>query len=253
MLVAFTLASLAFVACQSAGGRSTSASTSPPSTEVDPLPPAKSGIQITIADGSDMRLDKLLDEFSKATGVTLLIAPETKVLVQKSGTGLNRSIDVPAAEVYSVVEGILVQNDLVLAPIHPTEPRIAAIWSIREGSRQAKNNALQVPSKDVQRYAGHPAVVITTTLDLPHTDVRTLANSMRTMFTEASTQLIIPVGNTNALILTGLGSQVASWTRTLLEVDEMSRRAIEEEEKRAAARKPAEPKPAPAEAEKTKP
>ena len=40
-------------------------------------------------------------------------------------------------------------------------------------------------------------------LNLPNTDVRTLTNSMRAMLTDANTQSIIPVGNSNSLILTG--------------------------------------------------
>jgi hypothetical protein len=252
MLVTLTLASLPLVACQTASARSSSTTVAAPSAETDPFPPAKSGIQITIAEGSDMRVDRLLDEFSKATGLTLLVGPETRNVVQKSSTGLNRSVDVPASQVYSVVETILVQNDLVLAPIHTQEPRIVAVYSTREGNRGAKSYAFQIPSGDVQKYAGHPAVVVTTVLELPHTDVRTLSNSMRTMFTDANLQLMIPVGNTNVLIVTGLGSQVASWARMLQEADDASRRAMEEDEKRAAPRKPAESKPAPAEGEKPK-
>jgi hypothetical protein len=72
------------------------------------------------------------------------------------------------------------------------------------------------------------------------------------MFTDANTQQVIPIGNTNALIITGLGGQVAAWSRMLLAADEISRRAMEEDEKRAATRKTSEPKPAPADAEKPK-
>jgi hypothetical protein len=66
---------------------------------------------------------------------------------------------------------------------------------------------------------------------------------MRTMFTDASTQQIIPVGNTNTLILTGFGGHVASIVRMLQLAEESSARAAAEEEKRDAARRPHDPRP----------
>jgi general secretion pathway protein D len=46
---------------------------------------------------------------------------------------------------------------------------------------------------------------------------------MRTMFTDQNTQQIIPVGNSNSLIITGFGSIVASIVRMLKLVDEASK------------------------------
>ena len=53
--------------------------------------------------------------------------------------------------------------------------------------------------------------------------MRTLSNSMRTMFTDANTQQIIPVGNSNSLIITGFGSNVASIVKMLRFVDDAAK------------------------------
>ncbi len=203
-------------------------------TATDPFPAPYAGIQVTIADGVDIKLPKLLDEFSKVTGVALLMDAETRAEVAKSSTGLNRSIEVPAPEVYSVVETILLQNGFGLVPVHDRDPRIASLVSINQGGNRGnlRSSAFLVTASDVEFYSRHPAVLVTTVLDLPHTDVRTLSNSMRTMFTDASTQQIIPVGNSNTLILTGFGGQVANIVRMLQITEEASARAIAEEEKR---------------------
>jgi hypothetical protein len=78
---------------------------------------------------------------------------------------------------------------------------------------------------------------------------------MRTMFTDANTQQIVPVGNSNSLILTGFGSPVAKWVRMLLEVDEAAARTMAEEERRRGeqdAHRGSAPAPAPAKEEKPK-
>jgi general secretion pathway protein D len=63
-------------------------------------------------------------------------------------------------------------------------------------------------------------------LHLPHTDVRTLGNSLRglTSADPSGQQGVIPVGNTNSVILSGFASSVASMARILRLVDEESAR-----------------------------
>jgi general secretion pathway protein D len=203
----------------------------------DPFPAATAGIQVTIADGADMKLQKLLDDFSKVTGVALLMDAETRSDVSKSSTGLNRSIDVPASEVYSVVETILLQHGFALIPVHDRDPRIASLVSINQsGNRQVnlRSSACFVSARDLESYSRHPAILITTSIDLPHTDVRTLSNAMRTMFTDANTQQIIPAGNTNTLILTGFAGTIVNTVRILQLAEESSAKAAAEEEKRRA-------------------
>ena len=216
MLVSLLLAA----ACSSVPLRRGVGSTESPTPGSDPFPPATSGIQIQVADGADMKLEKLLSEFSRVTGMTLQIGPEVRADLSKASTGLNRSIEVPAEQVYPVVETILSRNGFALQLEHAGVPVIASLCSLHQGGSGLRTWALFVDAKNIDRWAEHPAVVITTMLDLPHTDVRTLSNSMRTMFTDANTQQIIPAGNTNTLILTGFGPNVASIARMLSMVDE---------------------------------
>ena len=78
--------------------------------------------------------------------------------------------------------------------------RFAHRWSSRGNLRR---DAAFVASTELARWADHPAFLIRTQLVLPGIDVRTLSNSLRQMFTDAQTQQIIPVGNSDGLILTG--------------------------------------------------
>jgi type II secretory pathway component GspD/PulD (secretin) len=217
------LFALVFASCASAPIQKSSS---------DLFPAPSAGIAIP----NDMQLDKLVAEFSKVTGITAIADSQTKMLLQGT-TGLNRAVEVPAGEVYSFVESVLVQNDFYLTVLHEREPRLFAIHA-RNVSRGSREMPFVVPSKDIASMGQHPAILIMTTLELAHVDVRTLANSMRTMFTDANTQQIIPVGNSNQLILTGFGGTVASIARMLQEADESAKRAEE-----TAPHPPAQPPP----------
>lgn len=212
---------------------------SPPTTKVaasDLFPEPKSGISIQVEPGNEMNLEELLAEFANVTGLHLVIARETSALLKQRATGLLGSVEVPAGEVYPFVESVLVHNDFVLTPLTNREPRLVAVYSSSMGPQRGgslRNTAIFVTAEEVQAYSRHPAILVTTVINMPSTDVRTLSNSMRTMFTDANTQQIIPVGNSNSLILTGYGSQVASLVAMMKRVDDDARREIEAAEKKA--------------------
>ena len=188
------------------------------------FPPAKEGFTIPAGRAPDasMNLLQLLSEFTRVTGITLQLSKDSEVQLKAAQPGLNQTIQVPASEVHRIVEALLIANDFALFRLSDAEPRIWTVASLTmRGGPQVRNNALLVDEKDLKFLADHPATLITTTITLPKTDVRTLSNSMRTMFTDANTQQIIPVG-ANSLILTGFAQNVVALTRMLHVVDDLS-------------------------------
>ena len=71
-------------------------------------------------------------------------------------------------------------------------------------------------------YNDQPATLITTVVNLPNTDVRSLSNTMRQLIADPNTQQMIPAGSSNSFVLTGFGSQVAALARMLKIIDEAS-------------------------------
>jgi hypothetical protein len=212
----------------------------PPDSAGDPFPMPKEGLSIKVGPDGEMKLDALLNEFSRVSGQVLLIGKDVKGILQNTSTGLNRGIEVPAQEVYPVVEAILVQNDLMLVPRSDREPRLLAVESVVANRRgELLEGVIHVSEGQVSAWARHPAFLVTTVIDLPNTDVRTLSNSMRAMLSDKSTQLIIPVGNSNSLIITANGAMLASIVRMLRTVDDLARAE--------AAKRPVQPKTAPKE------
>ena len=205
----------------------------------DPFPAPKEGLSIKAGPDGDMKLAALLNEFSRVTGIALLINKDTRTALENVSTGLNRSLDVPAQEVYAVVEWILVQNDFVLVVRNDREPRLFAVESLNTNRRGGlKMDALVVPADQLSQWARHPAFLVTTVIDLQYTDVRTLSNSLRTMFTDQNTQQIIPVGNSNSLMMIGSGASVASLSTMLRAIDDSARLAAEEAKKNPPVAKP---------------
>jgi hypothetical protein len=217
------------------------AAQSPPSSSAqraaagDPFPVPKEGFSIKVASDSDPKLDALLSEFSRVTGQALLINREVRAMLQSTSAGLNRSVDVPAQEVYPFVEFVLAQNGIVLIPRGGAEPRLLAVENAR-ANRNTIEDAIQVPAGEIAMWARHPAFLVSTVIDLPNSDVRTLSNSMRTLFKDQVTQIFIPVGNSSSLIIIGTGSAAASMVSMLRSVDEIARVDAEKH--------PAPPKPA---------
>jgi hypothetical protein len=205
----------------------------------DPFPAAKQGFSIKAGTDGDTKLTQLVDDFSRVTGNTLVFTKEVRQLLDTTSSGLNHTLDVPADQVYPIVESILVQNDFMLVLRNDRDPRLLAIESLNINRRGGfKTDAAYVLPDRIHEWARHPAFLVTTVVDLKYTDVRTLANSLRTMFTDQNTQQIVPIGNSNTLLVTGNGAFVASLVAMLHETDEYARAAWEEARKTGPAAKP---------------
>jgi len=173
----------------------------------------------------------LLNEYVRVTGLTVLYTADTGTQIQRRRLYMvadEKVLDVAAEEVVAVVESLLAMNHFALAPMHEAEPRLVRIVSLETQERnQVKRSSRYVPVDEIEAYRTRAATLITTSICLPNTDVRTLSNSMRTMLTDANTQQIIPVGNSNTMVLTGFGPGLCDLVELLRRVDEAS--AVEDE------------------------
>lgn len=164
----------------------------------------------------DLSMSSLIDLYSQATGQACLYNDETRNYLQQSTVGLNGSLTVPPDRFQEVFEAILNQNDFLLAVVCTEAPRIVKITSLNTGARvSVRSEAVFVPVEDLALMRSHPAMLLTTVVDLPRLDVRQLANAMRTMLVDANTQQMLPAGNTNSLVLTGRGAELASTVEML--------------------------------------
>jgi type II/III secretion system protein len=177
--------------------------------------------------GASWTMMDMIEDYGRLTGQHMQVDGETRQFLENKLTGLTRSVVVPAAGVQGFFEGLLFENDFVLHIVRASEPRLLRISSLQTSQRNmVRSRAHFVPEGQLQLWADHPALLITTVVHLPNTDVRQLSNSMRTMITDSNTQQMLPAGNTNSMVLTGFGGTVASLAEMLRIVDAASAKQV---------------------------
>jgi hypothetical protein len=83
---------------------------------------------ITVSGGSQAtNLAELVDEFTRASGWNVIVSPEQRAYMAARSCGVEKTIQVPAAELYGFVETCLVHNDLAWNVVSAREPRILAL------------------------------------------------------------------------------------------------------------------------------
>lgn len=207
---------------------------------VDELFPAPSRGLVIPADDTEgegeANLLDLLGEFGRATGHTLVVTDEVRGLLSRVRPGLLSQVSVPPERVYSFVEGLLSFHEFVLVPLHESEPRLLGVQSLSGGSARntIKQRCFYVPPDEIEAWADHPAVLVSTVVTFEHLDVRQLTTSLRPLMPDQSTQSMLNAGSSNSVVLQGFGAGIARLVHMLRIVDAEAGRAAE----RAAAEAP---------------
>ena len=182
---------------------------------------------------------KLVEQYAELTGQRFVIPGETRQLLENSTSHLLSSATVPKAEVQAFFETLLLESDFVLRIARERAPRLLAIESLRTQDRNTvRGRARFVPREHLAVMRDHPAMIFTTAIAMPYSDVRQLSNSMRTLITDANTQQCLPAGNTDSLILVGFAEWICPLVETLDAIEAAQKVAWE----RRAAEQPAEAK-----------
>jgi len=159
---------------------------------------------------TELKLAGLVDAYAQLMGWRVLVSQESASQLKQLHCGFTLPVDVAPEHVHAFVEGVLRANDFVMGFAHTQEPVLLTLSSTNApGKGNPRKDALFVPASDMPRWSAHPDFLVTTLADLPGVEVRSLSNSLRQMFSDQQTQQIIPVGDTNGLIVTGFGSDVA--------------------------------------------
>lgn len=131
---------------------------------------------------------------------------------------------VPKSEIYSFYQILMFIHGYILTRVGPEPLSIVLVQPVTPtgGARpnNVRNESVYLTPDELEQYASQVATQVVTVLHLPHTDVRQLGNSLRGLTTDPTgAQNVVPVGNTNSVILTGFASSVASLARILKLVD----------------------------------
>ncbi len=182
------------------------------------LPTPSGPLDLSVAQGANLSLDELLRRLSKVSGVTFSPSAPVAERLRNASVSLSQDKRITAAEVYPWIESILQQNGFTLAVLEGGSAPLVGVYSNSVPGQNAP--AFNLEADQVAECRAHPAFLFTVVLTLPHTDVRSLGNSLRILSPDTQSGGVIPVGTTNSIILTGNGRQVADLAAMLVTIDE---------------------------------
>lgn len=187
----------------------------------DPFPAASGPLRLSVdSEQASVSLASLIDRYADLTDVTITFTPDVASMLAESRVQVDRPLDIPAADVPTVVETFLASSGYFVT-VAPTRGRmlltVESLNSPRRG--MIRSRAMRILDEQVEAAARHPAMLVSYAMSLQHLDPRQVSNSLRTMITDANTQQILPIGSGNGLVLVGTGTQVADMARTLKSMD----------------------------------
>lgn len=193
------------------------------------------GFRIVPGDGQRGYTCKmLLSELERVTGVHFVVAADTNTVLDRTPVGLMQPLDVAPDQVWSVSEALLVNADFKFSFIRDEAPIVIGVQALAgqgRGGGAASVSPIQVPIEALPAWREHPAFMVSTSIALESLNVRDLSNSMRQMFTDPNSQQIIPVGNSNSLMLIGLARRVGDLANQLSELNARERARLDAEKK----------------------
>jgi len=167
----------------------------------------------------------------EATGRNFTYDQQTDGLLQAQQVRMFGTKRIPKTDFYAFFQIMMFINDFATIEVGPPHLSVVVIQSLAGtagGGRGIRQRATYVDPSDLDEYANQPAVLITTTVNLPNSDVRQLSTSLRALLTDNNTQNISPAGQSDNLVLTGFGSNIAALANLLILIDEQSAIAPDE-------------------------
>lgn len=234
------LALLASISCAGVP-HATQAGAPPQAPLQDALPPASGPLAVPQFEAEGLTLGDLLREFAELTDQHLVMTEQTRQVMQQTPVVMGGTKEIPAAEVYSFVEGLLTFHGFFTARLKGGQrPLLGVYWS-RDNSVAGIATAprLTVPAEELGSYADHPAFLIQTVLELSYMDTRQLSTSLRGMLRDTNTQTLLAVGE-HGIVLAGTGQWVAEMASVMRAADEEERAAWERRAREIEARRAAE-------------
>ncbi|HVS09957.1 MAG TPA: secretin N-terminal domain-containing protein, partial [Planctomycetota bacterium] len=180
-----------------------------------------------VADAPDLEwLTKLTEQ---VTGINFTYDDTTAADLKSKRVRLLGTKRIPKSDFYNFYQILMFINQYILTKVGPEHLAVVLVQQMtpaRQPQNQVRNESLYVLPEDLEKYADQVATQVITVLHLPHTEVRTLGNSLRQLFVGEQTQGLLPVGQTNSVILQGFASNIASLARILKLVDQEAARDI---------------------------
>lgn len=174
--------------------------------------------------GDGMKLLEFVKRCQEVTGLNFVVPTESSTVMSQTELSMLGPKRVPKQDFYSFFQIIMFIHDFACVEVGPPGLSVIVIQNLNQQRQPGniKQRAIYVQPEELERYADQPATLITTVLNLPNTEVRSLSNSLRALLTDQNTQNMLPAGNSNSIVLTGFGSNIVQLANLLLLIDAKS-------------------------------
>lgn len=170
-----------------------------------------------------MSLEAFVKICQQRTDINFTYSQDTGQLLSTMKVRMFGSKVVQKEDFYSFFQIIMIINRFVCTRIGPEDLSVVVVASLDSPARASiKQDAIYIGPDEIESYANQPATLVQTVLHLPNMDVRTMGASMRQLVVDPNTMQLIPIPESNSIILTGFGSNVASLTKMLMLINEVS-------------------------------
>lgn len=184
-----------------------------------PIPPATKDITISARGDEPLSLFDVLSAVTEASGVELLADSESMIKLKSSPSGFHGDFTIPASEAWTIVEHAITQGGLCLSALHMGDARLVAVHMTEDNSKMYRWKYSSVGVEELDYVALHPSFLFEMSLGLSNLDTRTLSNQMRGLGRDHSNLQLVPF-DSHSLVLRGVGREVESIARMLLETNE---------------------------------
>ena len=176
---------------------------------------------------SALTLEDFVKTCQEATGLNFVVPPDSEGPLANGNVRMFGQKRIPKRDFYSFFQIIMFINDFACIEVGSGPLRVIVVQQLSSAQGRTGTNIKQraeyVLPNDLASYADEPATLITTVVTLPNVDVRQLSNSLRALMSDSVTQNMLPVGNSDSLVLTGFGSNIWQLVQLLQLVDEKSK------------------------------
>ena len=197
----------------------------------DPVPPIQADgeyLVINFAEDDEEAID--LAQFAKLVSDTMgrqfVITDDTQTQLIGEKVRMFGTKRIPRDDFYRFFQIMMFIYDFACVEVGPPHMSVTVIQALqgpgRQGVQNIKQKAEYVLPEELDKFIDQPATLITTVITLPNTDVRQLTTSLRGLITDNQTQNMLNAGNSNAVVLTGFGSNIAALAKLLYIIDEAS-------------------------------
>ena len=184
------------------------------------FPAPKRALEFTLPAATILDSAQLLDAFSATTGWTVLLRGDEKWAEWSTGVTVEQAHRVPPADVYTFVEGILVQHGCVLSIVSATEPRLLALhWTEQPRAASLLQRARLVDEADLAGWRAHPAQLVRVLVTVEREETRELVQRGDSPLGQDSLQELIQLAGTRVVVVAGLAPWVAERCELLHRLD----------------------------------